>query len=151
MIGGEGCGFSNLLYCNYGQVGQSLHQRIGVSILLEHSVGSAFMQGNQQRSSLAQFGLEHSKVALDRLESRVVNLGCLVMHGYQILIVLPDLLVLGLVSRLKCKLLQQLSQSDRVADILRPEAFLERLKLSHIAKFEPLLYFSKHHLLSLYS
>ncbi len=99
------------------------------------------MEGDEERSGLAELGFEDSEVAPDGLEAGVVDFRGLIVHRYEVIIVLSDFLVLGLVPGLEAKLLEQVLQADGTGDILRGEALLKGLKLGHVAQLEALLYF----------
>ena len=82
---------------------------------------------------MAEFGFEDSEVAPDGLEAGVVDFRGLIVHRYEVIIVLSDFLVLGLVPGLEAKLLKQVLQANRTGDILRSKALLKSLKLGHVA------------------
>ncbi len=76
------------------------------------------MEGDEERPGLAEFGLEDSEVASDGLEAGVIDFRGLIVHGNEVIIVLSDFLVLGLVPGLEAKLLKQVLQANGTGDIL---------------------------------
>jgi hypothetical protein len=80
--------------------------------------GGAFVEGDEERPGLAEFGFEDSEVAPDGLEAGVINFRGLIVHRYEVIIVLSDFLILGLVAGLEAELLKQVLQANGTGDIL---------------------------------
>jgi hypothetical protein len=71
------------------------------------------------------------------------------MHRDQVIIILSDFLILGLISGLKAKLLEQILQPNGISDIFRGKALFKSLELGHVAELEAFLNFFEHHLFGL--